>query len=412
MRRLFIPILAFIGIHTSLASQQLDIETAWNRICSCSPRIASASLEIDALDGDKCQASLYPNPIFGVQVDSIFGSSFYEGCDAAELILSVSQPIVTGGKLQKRTEIADALIAQAEWELESVKLELREQLEQQFITLAILQERLHNASKGKKLACSVLEATTHLIECGKSTAYQERKASIALRYTDIELNKIQMQIQSVRQDLVQLWGSCEADFDSVCYPIHHLAPPPCLADLCCLLDQSPQALLAEAAYCAAERGLTAARADVYPDVLFSLGYKNYRECGDYSYFVQLNVPLPIFDQNEGNIKRAKALRYKAEVDRAGIISQACAELKNALAQANSAYLRAKSIKEGLLKDLEEAHAWTVEGYQQGKLAYIDLLDAQRSLFSSNEDYYNALQEYHLSMAAIRRITGSKLCLTN
>ena len=49
-----------------------------------------------------------------------------------------------------------------------------------------------------------------------------------------------------------------------------------------------------------------------------------------------------------------------------------------------------------------------EGYREGKFGYLDLLDAQRSLFDAKGQYIDALAGYHKSVAAIERLIGESL----
>lgn len=411
MRRLVTLILSLATIQTTLIAQPLELCTAWQRITDHSPRLTLGSLDIEALEGERCQVSLYPNPLLGVDVGNVGGSHFYEGYEAAEVAVGITQPIVTAGKICKRVDVANALITQAEWELEAVKQELREKLERAFAHVAVLQERYQFALKNLQVSNASLQATNQLVESGKISVYLQKKAAIALRYAEINLQKATVDLNVARQELAQLWGGCEPDFDCIVFPLHEIRCPPSLDSLLCKLDDTPQSYFADSNIYAADKAVIAARAQQYPDFLLNFGYQAFKECDDHAFFVGVDIPIPVFDRNQGNIRKAEALRTKAEYAKTLNYNQTVAEVKAAHQGSVIAYNRAIAIRQGLLKELEEAHALTLDGYNQGKLGYVDLLDAQRLLFESNQDYLEALLDYHYSLAAIKRLTGAACYLT-
>jgi cobalt-zinc-cadmium efflux system outer membrane protein len=48
------------------------------------------------------------------------------------------------------------------------------------------------------------------------------------------------------------------------------------------------------------------------------------------------------------------------------------------------------------------------GYRQGKFDYLEVLDAQRTLFSSRTRYIQALAEYNRAVAEVERLIGTPL----
>ena len=58
--------------------------------------------------------------------------------------------------------------------------------------------------------------------------------------------------------------------------------------------------------------------------------------------------------------------------------------------------------------MEEAFGAAREGYGQGKLGFLDVLDAQRGMFATRMDLLDALSDYHTALADIQRITGTSI----
>jgi len=64
-----------------------------------------------------------------------------------------------------------------------------------------------------------------------------------------------------------------------------------------------------------------------------------------------------------------------------------------------------AFKNQILPAAEKAFASANEFFQRGKLDYLNVLDAQRDLFNSREQYLQSLVAYHEALAEIERLTG-------
>ena len=51
-------------------------------------------------------------------------------------------------------------------------------------------------------------------------------------------------------------------------------------------------------------------------------------------------------------------------------------------------------------------------YQQGKVDYLNVLDAQRTLFEVRNEYIESLAAYHIARADIERFIGGKIETVN
>ena len=49
-----------------------------------------------------------------------------------------------------------------------------------------------------------------------------------------------------------------------------------------------------------------------------------------------------------------------------------------------------------------------EGYRQGKFGYLDVLDAQRTLFEARGQFIETLTAYHKAVADIEHLIGERL----
>ena len=119
--------------------------------------------------------------------------------------------------------------------------------------------------------------------------------------------------------------------------------------------------------------------------------------------VQIGVPLPIHNRNQGNIVRAQARLVAAEkeVQRLELVLQR--ELANVYEQYLTARQQVEAYTERILPAARRSLELIQTGYQQGEFGYLDLLTAQRTLFTANLTYLANLQELATRRVALEGI---------
>ena len=153
-------------------------------------------------------------------------------------------------------------------------------------------------------------------------------------------------------------------------------------------------------YLAAHQNLNLVRALAVPDVTITLGYKTLQDTGNKGMIIGASLPIPVFNQNQGNIQRAKAQTAKAQ----DFYIELELALENKLTVSHvelmRAYREAEKIRSTILKSAVQSFELAQEGYKEGKFEYLDMLDSQKTLFEVKERYIQALLNYHTSRADI------------
>ena len=116
--------------------------------------------------------------------------------------------------------------------------------------------------------------------------------------------------------------------------------------------------------------------------------------------VQVGVPVPIYNRNQGNIRRAQADLMAAQSDAQRIQLALQQRLGRTFEQYANAVYQVEKYKQNILPAAEESLTLTNEGYRQGEFNYLSLLTAQRTFFQTNLAYLNALRELRASATAI------------
>lgn len=119
----------------------------------------------------------------------------------------------------------------------------------------------------------------------------------------------------------------------------------------------------------------------------------------------LMLELPIFDQNQAQIARA---RY--EWERAGRLLQALERIVHqdvygAIDQAQTAWQIAAFYRDDVLPQAQKSLDMSRESYHAGKASILSVLDAERTYLSASEGYAAALQESASAMPRLERVVG-------
>jgi cobalt-zinc-cadmium efflux system outer membrane protein len=83
-------------------------------------------------------------------------------------------------------------------------------------------------------------------------------------------------------------------------------------------------------------------------------------------------------------------------------------LNTAYQALDAAHSEIMALRQEILPGARSAYDAAREGYRLGKFGFLDVLDAQRTLFGSKNQYLAALANYHKSVADVERLVGSAM----
>ncbi|MEO6445628.1 MAG: TolC family protein [Gemmatimonadaceae bacterium] len=196
------------------------------------------------------------------------------------------------------------------------------------------------------------------------------------------------------------------DSDSLARPMSAM-PMPALATL------MAQARAARPELIAARERVAAARADVglqrtltVQQLGATLGTK--RRAGLTSLTAGLTLPLPLFNQNRGEVQRATGQRMAAEQELLWTERQVAAEVA---AAADAVLLLAAQLDElrgSFLSRAEESQRIALAAYQDGAVSLLQVLDASRALADARIMYYRTLFAQRQSVLELNAAIGTAL----
>lgn len=437
------------------------------RVLEHNPTLAAFAWDIRAAEARRIQAALRPNPELAVEVEGIrvgsrprnratsrsLGLGFDDGAPSveaglsrestesqggafgeAELTISLSQVVELGGKRARRLALADRDREAAAWDYEIARADALEEAAAAFVAALAAQERVGLERESVRLAEQVLETVAARVDAGRASPIEAHKSETALSVTRLAFDRSERDYASARTTLSALWGEVPATFEQVTGDLYAVRPIPDLEPLLAQIEKNPDVKRWSAEMEKRQAAIALERAKGKPDVTLDLGLRlsgapderskgwsvgtdgilfgdsrsESRRDGDTSLVVGFSVPLPLFDRNQGSIQEAEHLAAKgAEESRATDVRLRAGLMESHQSLAN-AHDAVTTLREKVLPEAAATLAAVQEGYRQGKFGFLDVLDAQRTLFDAQNEYLDAVADYHRGVARMERLIGDPL----
>lgn len=383
-----------------LTQTLLTPDTAIALALQHAPRGLAARARLDAAGGVVDQADTSPNPEIGFELENVAGSGPYRDFRSSERTYSLSQTIELGGKRGRRTDAARAARDGAAADLALARLDLARDVRLAFSEAVAASRQVALTQDGLRLAVAVQEAIKARVEAGREAPIQASRADIARRQAQLALDQANRRLTIARQTLAGLTGlsSAAINLDEDWFARIDADNPAATGDAADLRRRQADVARGRA-------DLSVEQAKAIPDVTLSAGFRQFREDGENAFLVGVSVPIPIFDSNRGGIAKARADLVAAEADLAAERIDLNRRVHAARANLAAARETARTLQDSIIPTAEQAFGLANEGYAQGKFAYLEVLEAQRTLVDARTDLINALQGFHDARAELERLTA-------
>lgn len=372
------------------------------------PELAAFSWEVRVADARILQAGLVPNPDLGVEFENFGGSKERRNFDSAESTVALSQLIELGGKREKRTRVARLERDLAGWNYEAKRLDVYVATAKAFMDTLAAQRHRDLKKDQLSLAGRVRDAVEERVKAGRAAAVEKTKATVELTSSRIELERANRRLQTARYRLATAWGNttvgftrAEGQFDN----FQRLTP---LADLLKRLPENPNVARSKMDFELRRSQLELEKARNVPDLTFSAGVRRFQDNNDNAFIAGISIPIPVFGLNPGGMLEAKRrLSQQRERQRATIVEITSA-LKQAYREGIALSIELAALSNEILPGARKVFEDAQQGYRQGKFDFLEVLDAQRTLFGAHERYIETAAAYHRATLDIERLTGQPL----
>lgn len=391
-------------------SQTLTLGTALHRALAASPRLTAAERDVGIATGQRIQAGALINPEIGYEQDNSFGSGKYQGTKSAETTLQISQLFELFGKREARIAVGQAGIETAGIQRQAVRLEILSDTAIAFLSVLGLQRRIQILDEQVTAIDKITPLLQRRVDAGASSPAETGRAEVASALLKADRERLRAALASARRELAVLMGGTTANFSAVSGRLDVTGRPPSFQAVVAAIDANPQLVRWTAIYAQRNAELMLARLKPYPDVRVAAGWRHFNETNDDAVRLILSVPIPVFDQNQGNILSAQETLAKTKAEREAnrntlivLAGRAYDSLQGALRELE--VLRGSAIP----KSRQAADAIS-EGYGQGRFTLLEMLDAQASVAQARLREQEAQQNFHVAVATIEGLVGNPFAL--
>jgi len=320
--------------------------------------------------------------------------------------VQMEQQFERGGKRDRRIDLARAERALVIREHEENQADRLAEASQLYVEILAIQNRLMNRRELSGLAERILQIVAERVAAGKVAPVEETRAMVALASARLESDRLQRELVSACNRLAALWGDSSADFEEVAPLTDLIAANKEIPPFQVVSTRNPELLRLEAAEQVRSAELAKETAARTPDITLSAGMRYLNEVRDVALVAGVSMPLPLRDKRQGAIAEAGVRLRQAGAARLAVEQRIRSELDRAQRARDTAKMTASDLEQTILPRALSAFDLLQEGYRQGKTDYLEVLDAQRTLFELRGAQIEAVSEAQRATVESLRLAGS------
>lgn len=391
------------------------------------PDAISASLrnygELKALKEERgiseaaaAKAGLYPNPTLelGGTTGALTGDS-----SENSISLGISQELLTGGKREKRSRVAEKELAGFDNRFKDAERLLRLEVKMVYYDLLLANGCLGLAQKAEELNRHLLRISGERFAAGEVAELDLNLARVESARAEGRKLEAEQDLAPLQQRLLLLMGSSPGE------KLHvngSLDTEAFTGDLAELKKQAREnrpdlkALKVETEKADAEMAL--AGADRLPNVTVGLGYSRENTLTTLGGMeekstnnligLKVSVPLPLFDHNQAGQQQATARKNSAESRYLFTLQRIDREVEAAHVRLTSAQKAVALYRTAIMPQLEENLKLIQEAYQLGEVGILAVIEEQKKFIEVNDHYLKALSTLNSAAAKLEAAVGIEL----
>ena len=390
----------------------LSLSEALARTLRDSPELRITPYQRRAAEAERLQAGLRPNPELGATLENFAGSGAVSGVRALETTLSLSQLVELGGKRGRRVDAADAVLGEVAAGYEVARLDVLSETTRRYVDVAEAQARIEVMQQAIDLAVQTGAAVERRIRAGAASSAERNRAGIALLRARLDAQRAEGELDARRVALGAMWGQGAPDFGAVSGDLSVIPPLSDFSAFAERLQTSPDFVRFAAERRLREAELKLAQAEAVPDLTVGAGVRRLEggsEAGgsgaDYGLVASLNLPLPLFNRNQGRIAAARERIGQGEAERDAALLRTRAVLYGLYQAAAQARRQYEALHGDAQVQAEQALSLTQRGFLNGRFSLLELVDVQREVLQLRGEAIAASAHAHRLDAEIERLTG-------
>jgi len=374
--------------------------------------LLAARTTIQQSEAEETTANLRPNPVLlgdaqflPIFQPSQFSSDYID--NIAQFDLGLSYLFERGKKRQHRLQAARDQTAVTRSQVADNERSLTFSVASQFINVELAESMLELANEDLKSFQNTVDISQARYNAGDISEDDLLKIKLQMLQFQTDVSAARLARVQGLSDLRQLLGyeSISADYEvagSFDYqPVKGNAE-----------DFQAKALQTRPDLQAAQQGVTAANSQYQlqkaigkKDVTAQVSYTHLSDVNNISLFGQ--IPLPIFDRNQGEIARTGFAITQAQEQERFANGQVMTDVRDAFENLRSNDQIVGLYRSGYLDQAKESRDISEYSYRHGAASLLDYLDAERSYRATELAYRQALATYLIAVEQLREAAGTR-----
>jgi cobalt-zinc-cadmium efflux system outer membrane protein len=393
-------------------AQLITLDQAIQMALDHNHNLLAARTTIQQNEAEEITANLRPDPVLlgdtqflPIFQPSSFNSDYLD--NTAQFDVGLSYLFERGKKRQNRLQAAKDQTAVTRSQVADNERTLSFNVATDFINVELAESTLELANQDLKSFQHSVDITEARFKAGEIGKEDLLKMKLQLLQFQSDLAQAKLARVQGLSDLRQLLGyeQVSAEYD-VAGSFDYQPMKGGLEDLQAeALKRRPDLLAAQQGVAAANSALNLQKAIGKRDVTGQINYTHIGYLNDISLFGSMQ--LPIFDRNQGEIKRAGFAITQAQEQQLFANGQVLTDVRDAYEgwKANDEIVGL--YRSGYLDDAQQSLDITDYAYRHGAASLLDFLDAERSFRSTQLGYRQALASYLQSLEQLREAVGTR-----
>jgi len=374
-----------------------SLEELLERARANNPAVQEAWAVLQAARGRRVQAGLPPNPSAGYSGQQLGSRGLAE-----QQGVIIEQEVITAGKLRVQRQEAAWQVRQAEQRLVMAERRVETDVRMAYYELLIAQQRVATAEQLSEVAQRTVSVVQSLLNAREATMTDYLQAKIEADSAQILLENTRAERLGAWRRLVAVVGDPTLEHGSVSGTADDSVTPYDYDQLRQhLLATHPQVAARQAEAERARWAVELAYRTVIPNINVQGIVQDDRATGSSNGALQVLVPVPIWNRNQGAIQEAWG--QVAAADQA--VERVILALEKRLAEVFQDYQVARQqteqYKQSILPNAEKTLQLIEQGYRSGEFSFLQLLTAQRTYFQTHLMYLDALRRLRLAESQIQ-----------
>jgi cobalt-zinc-cadmium efflux system outer membrane protein len=367
------------------------------------PTLAQADAEIRTGEARKLQTGLYPNPTAGYVGEEIKGS-----LGGGQHGFFIAQTLVLGGKLGLNREVAGHDVRISELEAKEQRLRVRNAVKLAFYRVLAAQEMLDLERGRLSIAEDKLTTVRELRNLGQADDAELLQVEIGQQHRAMTVATRETALRQSWRSLAAIVGLPDLDLRTA---VGNLEAIPAELEETEMLDrlvrESPAIHIAHQVVERARAEIARAKKEPVPNLELRGGLQDNREILEstgarvgWQGFLEVGVPLPLFNRNQGSVAAAEAQleRSEREVERVALVLRERASSRFEVYETSR--IMAARYKGELLPRAQRAYELRRQSFELMLASYPQVLEARERLFELQAEYVSALETQWMNAIAL------------